>query len=78
MREKPLYIPLYASVWELTRGLDDGQIVKLFNGICEYGFEGRIPDFSDDKILEAVFTVLKPNYDAHFSRYYGGKKSGRK
>lgn len=67
----------YASFHNALKKLDSSQYGKVVSAICEYALNGKEPDFQDDVVSDAMFTLIKPQIDANNERYENGKKGGR-
>ena len=49
--------------------LTDSQAGRLYKALMNYGSEGELPDFSDDKTCELAFIIFKEEVDYNFERY---------
>lgn len=74
----PKYIPIYRSTYEAARMMTNQQRLRFYDAIGDYGFDGTAPDFSDDKLLDVAFKMLRPYIDAFIARSNGGRKRAAK
>lgn len=75
--KRPKGITIYESVYETCELLNDQQRHRLLDGILFYGFAGTPPDFTNDKLLAAIWLNVKPNIDAAVARSLDGQRGGR-
>ena len=65
----------YRSFFEASKPLNAEQKADLFDAICEYALNQE--ETERQPIVNAMFTLVKPQIDANFKRYKNGQKGGR-
>lgn len=48
----------------------------LFRAVASYGLDRIEPDFSDNQMAAAIWTLIRPQLDATYKRYLNGRKGG--
>ena len=80
--KKPQAIYLYFDSLNELDMLSDEQTGRLLKALLRYGESGETPDFSDDKALMLVFSVMSRKIDRDFEKYAQicekRKEAGRK
>lgn len=66
----------YRSFFDVISTLEDGQKCKLLDMICELGLNRKSID-PQDKLLNQLFMLIRPQIDANYRKAIGGKKGGR-
>jgi len=66
---------VYKSFYGLIKLLKTPQRLAMYEAIFEYGFNGSIPDFSDDT-SKAIWQAILPQLKANQKRYENGLKGG--
>ena len=70
----------WRGYYDSMRMLDFERRGKLVTAMCEWAFEGREPDFSDDSTLAVIWPILRGQIEGSVEigrkRSNAGKKSG--
>lgn len=66
----------YRSFYDAINKLTEHQQLVLYRAITVYSLEGEEPEF-EDNVLEAMFSLIKPQLTANNNRYANGKRGGR-
>lgn len=61
-RKKITRFTFFESYSKVVKFLNDKEAGILIKGLCAYVFEGKTPDFNNEK-LEGYFELMKPNID---------------
>jgi len=62
----------YRSFYDSLKELPDDQKGVIFNAICDYALNQKLPEF--DGVNKALFTLIKPQIDANMVKYENGLK----
>lgn len=68
-------VVFYRSFYEAIRELPDGDLVKCFKAIMDYGLDEVVPE--EAGIAKSIYLMAKPQIDANNKRYLNGTKGGR-
>lgn len=68
MAARAKYVPIYESVWIALKGMTEEERLRAYDSLCEYAFEGLVPDFSDQPLLSLFWELTRPNIDAALRR----------
>ena len=63
----------YRSFWQATKPLNKEQKADLYDCICSYALGNELEPINDP-ILEAMFSLIKPQLEANLKRYKNGLK----
>lgn len=66
----------YRSFYEATQYLEKEQKADLFDAIANYALNQKQSKL--DNICSALFSLIKPQLDANYSKYLNGKKKAKK
>jgi len=66
----------YRSFYEATQYLEKEQKADLFDAIANYALNQE--QVKLDNICSALFSLIKPQLDANYSKYLNGKKKAKK
>ena len=66
----------YRSFYEATQYLEKEQKADLFDAIANYALNQKQSKL--DNICSALFSLIKPQLDANYSKYLNGKKKDKK
>ena len=66
----------YRSFYEATQYLEKEQKADLFDAIANYALNQEQSKL--DNICSALFSLIKPQLDANYSKYLNGKKKAKK
>lgn len=69
------YFTFYRSFFEAIEKCEEADQLALFRAIAEFGLNGVEPNFGNP-MLDLVWTLIRPNLDASWSKYVNGKKGG--
>ena len=64
----------YRSFFEATEPLSQEQKASLYDAICKYSLEHE--EIALDPICTAMFGLIKPQLEANYKKFLGGKKRG--
>ena len=79
MADKYESVVMYGSWLEIARSkLSEPDVCRLMVQLMEYGLSGKIPDNSDNIVMDIIFDMAKPNIDSNIRKKVNGKKGGRK
>lgn len=62
----------YRSFYEAISELSDEQKGVIFDAVCGYAFDKKLPEISG--VEKAIFTLIKPQIDANNKKYENGLK----
>ena len=62
-------IMIYFETIPCLRELEDRQAGRLLRAILDYGAEGTVPDFSDDRELQITWAFIRQRIDQDGERY---------
>tara|TARA_B100000768_G_scaffold12768_1_gene12330 strand:+ start:1948 stop:2487 length:540 start_codon:yes stop_codon:yes gene_type:complete len=66
----------YRSFYEATQYLEKDQKADLFDAIANYALNQE--QVKLDNVCSALFSLIKPQLDANYSKYLNGKKKAKK
>lgn len=75
--EEPKALPKSRSYFEILQRLTESQKHRLLDGMISYAFQGLIPDFSDDVLLDVSWLAIEPNITASLKKSMEGSTGGR-
>lgn len=79
MAEKYESVVMYGSWLEVARSkLEEPEVCRLMVQLMEYGLSGKVPDNSDNIVMDTIFAMAKPNIDSNIRKKISGRKGGRK
>lgn len=67
----------YRSFFEASKPLTTEQKAALFDTICAFALDHEDKQ-NDDPIVNAMFSLIKPQLEANYTRFLNGKKAKRK
>ncbi len=67
----------YRSFFEASKPLSTEQKAALFDTICTFALDHEDSQ-NDDPIVNAMFSLIKPQLEANYTRFLNGKKAKRK
>lgn len=67
----------YRSFFEASKPLSTEQKAALFDTICTFALDHEDKQ-NDDPIVNAMFSLIKPQLEANYTRFLNGKKAKRK
>ena len=67
----------YRSFFEASKPLSTEQKAALFDTICTFALDHDDKQ-NDDPIVNAMFSLIKPQLEANYTRFLNGKKAKRK
>lgn len=72
MRDRFLF---YRSFWDVLKQLPEETRLHFLDALCGYALDQEEPTFSDG-MERIAWTAVKPNIDANWRSYVGGKTGG--
>lgn len=79
MADKYESVVMYGSWLEIARSkLSEPDVCRLMVQLMEYGLSGKVPDNSDNIVMDIIFDMAKPNIDSNIRKKVNGRKGGRK
>ena len=79
MADKYESVVMYGSWLEIARSkLEEPDVCRLMVQLMEYGLSGKVPDNSDNLVMDIIFDMAKPNIDSNIRKKVNGRKGGRK
>lgn len=79
MAEKYESVVMYGSWLKIARAkLPEPDVCRLMVQLMEYGLSGKVPDNSDNLVMDIIFDMAKPNIDSNIRKKVNGRKGGRK
>jgi hypothetical protein len=79
MADKYESVVMYGSWLEIARAkLPEPDVCRLMVQLMEYGLSGKVPDNSDNIVMDIIFDMAKPNIDSNIRKKVNGRKGGRK
>ena len=70
-------IRFYQSYYDMAQHMSDDQRHKFYDAVLYYAFDGSIPDFGGDVLLEVAWLNVRPNIDSSIKRSLDGQRGGR-
>ena len=74
MKNRESFI-FYRSFFDASKPLNETQKVALFEGIMEYALNQT--ETEKEPLVQAMFSLIKPQLDANHKKYENGAKGGR-
>lgn len=72
------YFAFHRLFYEIAEQLPtDGQKVRLYAAICNYGFEKIEPDFADDEQLSRAWSIVLPDLSFNWGQTETGHNGGK-
>lgn len=79
MADKYESVVMYGSWLEIARSkLEEPDVCRLMVQLMEYGLSGKVPDNSDNIVMDIIFDMAKPNIDSNIRKKVNGRRGGRK
>lgn len=76
MDEKRDSFVFYRSFYDVIKTMSNGDKVQLIDMICEMGLNRNFIKH-DNKLINQLFTLIRPQLDANYRKAICGKKGGR-